>query len=531
MSVPTSRRRWAVTALVLLAVTVMVAAVTVLRPGTAPATPTPRPTSVESPAGSTPPSATETPIPTPEPTPTGASTSPTIGRPKQPNIVVLMLDDMPPEPRLIERMPTVGPWFAQGLQFEHYIGNDPLCCPGRAAFLSGQYSHHHGVTANDATLFDPRVTIATRLQDAGYHTMLAGKYLNLFANVADKTPPGWDRTAILADEYYDYDFWRDGKMEHHGSRPADYSTDVVAKAAVRMLEAAPPDKPIFLELTPFAVHSGLHAPLGMPRVAPRYARDPRCIGIGVRAGPAYEEADVSDKPAFFSQLPALPYPHGWPLITPCRALLSVDEMFSNVLDVLQREGRLDDTMFVLLADNGMAWGDHRWWGKRVSYATPLPLYVRWDALHRGPGVVSDYVTNVDLAPTLAAIGGTAMGQLANGRGVDGLDVSGLLDGTSKPVRQSILEERASTGEEATPEEPGWWAIRTTDQHPLGLWHYIEWNDGQRELYDLSADPAELTNVAGEARVADVESALHSELLVLSEGKPLPAHPGPGPAGD
>jgi N-acetylglucosamine-6-sulfatase len=452
-------------------------------------------------------------------------------RPVSPNIVVLMLDDMPPEPRLIDRMPTVGPWFAQGLRFRNYIGNDPLCCPGRAAFLSGQYSHHHGVTANDASLFDPTVTIATRLHDAGYYTMLAGKYLNLFSTVVNKTPPGWDRTAILSYEYYNYDFWRDGIMEHHAATAADYSTDVVADAAVGMLEAAPPEKPIFLDLSPFAIHAGAHASLGMPKIAPRHMYDPRCTGIGVRAGPAYAEADVSDKPAFFATVPALPYPRGWPLLKPCRALLSVDEMFARVLDVLQTQGRLDDTLFVLLADNGMAWGDHGWWGKRVPYATPLPLYVRWDALHGQTGVVDDYVTNVDLAPTLAAIGGTEMGQLANGRGVDGIDVSGLMDGRGTLERQSILEERASTGEEGVAQQPGWWAIRTTDAHPLGLWHYVEWNDGQRELYDLTVDPAELTNVVTDEQYAGVVSELSADLLVMSEGKPVPVSRGPEPPGD
>ena len=72
------------------------------------------------------------------------------------NIVVLMLDDMPQEAArtLFERTKVIKREFLQhGQEWLHFYSNDPLCCPGRAGFLTGLWSQHHGVIDNDARLF------------------------------------------------------------------------------------------------------------------------------------------------------------------------------------------------------------------------------------------------------------------------------------------------------------------------------------------------------------------------------------------
>lgn len=412
---------------------------------------------------------------------------------------------MPPIQRLMDFMPTVGPWFDAGVRYPHYSGNDPLCCPGRAAFLSGQYSKHHGVVENDGTPFDPTVTLATRLHDAGYWTAIAGKYLN---GMSASTPPGWDRLAIFDGGYYDYTLYRDGVPEPHGAMAADYSTDVLADAAVGILRSAPSDQPVFLDLTPFAVHKPAASDDPLPTVAPRHEKDPRCASVGVKGGPAYDEADVSDKPGIIRREPLQPYAGGWPLIRACRALLSVDDMFARVRAELGAQGRLADTLFLFTADNGMTWGQHRWYGKQVPYATPIPLYVRWGT--PSAHVNTSWVTNVDLAPSLAAVAGTSMGMLTNGHGVDGLDISSLFDGTGTLARTALYEERYDIAPR-TPAKSGWTAIRTTDRHPRGLWHYVEWATGERELYDLTNDPNEVTNLHRARGYATTERTLHDEL--------------------
>ena len=80
---------------------------------------------------------------------------------------------MPDVRRLLQR---------KGLSFENSFAPYPLCCPSRASFLSGQYTHNHHVYSHlepyGFAAFRDQRTIATVLQGAGYRTALVGKYLN-----------------------------------------------------------------------------------------------------------------------------------------------------------------------------------------------------------------------------------------------------------------------------------------------------------------------------------------------------------------
>ncbi len=434
--------------------------------------------------------------------------APTAAVDGRPNIVVVMLDDVASDvdTRLLERLPKMGRFFLDnGLHFTNAHGNDPLCCPGRANFLTGLYSHHHGVIDNDASLLQPEETIATALERVGYWNAYAGKYLVGVETLEDKVPPGWARRSLMTGGYYDYREWVDGV-----EMPVTmYSADRVASRAVDFLEQAPTDQPVFLMLSPFATHGAKDEGTGaFPRPASRHAGDPRCDGIGKRTSPAYDEADVSDKPAFVQDFP-LTGNSGWPLGRACRAMLSVDEMFGRVRATLRTQGRLANTLFVLLADNGMSWGDHRWDRKHVPWASPLPLFFRWPGV-LGSGTVPTYVSMVDLAPTLAEIGEATLGPYPTGqKGPDGVSLVRTLytQGDEAPVRDALLVEHRGRG---TGVIPPYWALRTTD----GLWRYTEYETGERELYDLTADPWELTNVAGDPDYAETEAALAIRLEEL-----------------
>src|SRR4051794_15580025 len=90
-----------------------------------------------------------------------------------PNVVVIMADDQPVlDGRLLQVLPHVRQTFIDhGLTFTDFHSETPLCCPARAGFLTGQHTFNHGVVWNDATLFDPSMTLATQLQAAGYYTI------------------------------------------------------------------------------------------------------------------------------------------------------------------------------------------------------------------------------------------------------------------------------------------------------------------------------------------------------------------------
>ncbi len=463
---------------------------------------------------------------------------------EQPNIVVLMVDDLAEiDLRVWKRLPTIKATFLdRGVRFANFYSNDPLCCPGRAAFLTGQYTNNHGVWTNDARLFNPEGSLAVRLQEAGYYTFISGKYFNGTSRLADKSPVGWDHAAVFNGSYYEYTAWIDDREEVYGTAETDYSTDVFANYALEFTRQAPRNKPIFAFLTPYAVHggrdaNGVNTPY-RPVVAPRHKGDTRCSSIKRWKPANYNEDDVTDKPAYIQALLKVGhddkpkgYRKGWPMPPICRALLSVDEELAAIRAELKRQGRLKNTIFVLTADNGMGFGAHRWWPKRAPYTEQMPLFVSWPA-GRGTGrdARHDFIQNVDLAPTLCEAAGCTMGPYPNGQTEpDGQSFLGLI---APAMSESVPQRTALYSLHKDPVmTPAWRAIHTTPDHPLGEWHYIENDTGEIELYDISGghcrawkvgqagDPCRLDNLAGRPQVAGVETSLAEELALMDGGAP------------
>ncbi len=411
----------------------------------------------------------------------------------QPNIVIIMVDDANPmDGRFFTQARTPNIYnniVSKGINFTNFYGETSLCCPGRSGFLTGQHTQNHGVPDLDGTKFNPTVTIATALSGVGYFTILTGKYLNDYANfpVAQRIPPGWSTwDAILANngKYYDYNLiTKDGTTTYYGTTPADYSTDVISTKSVQRMKEAPANASIFADINPF----GIHGPI---TPAPRHVGDPRCTDIPPWSAPNVNEADVSDKAAWIQAIAITTSPYG--LISSCETLLSIDDMVGKIADELKLEGRYDNTIFILAADNGMSYKEHNLPGKTVPYSTHIPFYVSWPA-GRGsvPRVEATTLSNIDLAPTLCELAGCVMGPYPNGQQTpDGPSFAALIKDQAKNfVRDAILESQPVVPAGAGPStRPAWWAIRTTEDNPLGFWHYIEWDTGEKELYDLSGGP-------------------------------------------
>jgi len=411
----------------------------------------------------------------------------------KPNIVVLLIDDFAAmDDRVFQRLPNFKSTFLdRGVSFTNYWGNFSLCCPGRAALLSGQRDDHNGVMKNEATLFDPRETIATELQGVGYYTGIVGKYFNGTSALVSKTPPGWDYVAIKDDgPYYNYPAWVNGIKEIHGSTDADYSVDVMAAKSVPFFENAPPDKPIFAWLAPNATHGGSDedgAKVPTQPVPPaRYRGDPRCADIPPYDPASFNILNTGPKPAYEKDLPPVPYAAGWDLTLDCESLLAVNDWLGQVVDELKTERRYDNTIFVLTSDNGMGWGAHRIPGKIAPYTAQMPLYISWPAGIGAPLTQDAHlVSNIDVAPTLCEIAGCRMGPYFDGYGVDGQSFAGLIDPaqySSVPQRDSIVVEGVGGG------IPFFEAIMTGANNPLGQWLFVRYATGEKELYNVSGGP-------------------------------------------
>jgi arylsulfatase A-like enzyme len=158
-----------------------------------------------------------------------------------------------------------------------------------------------------------------------------------------------------------------------------------------------------------------------------------------------------------------------------------------------------------MPDNGFHMGAHRSRnGKNLPYEEDLrvPFVVRGPGVTRGK-VVPEIGLNIDLAPTFAEIAGAAPTVPQDGRSLLPLLTSaapagwrlsfqserGAQDLAWISSREGQLHPQLELGDVAAAGFPGlgWNAIRTS------RWKYVEWANGDRELYDLMVDPYELIN--------------------------------------
>lgn len=439
---------------------------------------------------------------------------------ERPNIVMFYIDDAAPHDGRLWNDPARTPnivdhFYDDGFELTNAISENPLCCPARGNMLTGLHTHNNGVVANDARLFDPSVHIGKSMKDAGYASMFIGKYLNNNDQLTEAEwlahQAGWtqlDAIYGVNGDYFGFDLKTKQSMTH---LTGYHSTQMVGDRAVMRMRETPANQPVFAVLSIYNLH-GPNTPMG------QFKNDPRCAGMAPWLPENYNEADVSDKPLEIQALPPLTTnPNGWPMVRMCEEMLGVDKVVGQVTAELEAQGRLDNTLLIFTADNGIAWGAHRLAQQKIyPYTTPVPLFMSWPDRWAGHADVTEHVSNIDLAPTFCELAGPACALTGYPRGQtgpDGVSLVGVLDGDDANLgRQAVLEESY------LPQRNSWQALRTTELYPGGLWHYAEYSTGERELYDLATDPAEMNNLANvpghEALLDDL--ALRLDTL-LAEG--------------
>jgi arylsulfatase A-like enzyme len=389
---------------------------------------------------------------------------------ERPDLIVVMVDDLAAiDGRILERLPNIRALFLNaGLSFANFYGEEPLCCPGRATFLTGQHVRHHHVVTNDARLLDPSRTVATALRKAGYWTVMTGKYLNRSELLTDRTPPGWDRVDMLMGAEKTYAFSPDTSVwtiEDHRVVLDEYRDRVNMDFSVAEVQGAPTDQPLFLWTNPRSPHWVVDRKLAwLPAVEPRYANDERCSGIEPWRPPSYAYARMPD---------------GFPLDEICRSMLTVDEQVGQLQAAVSARGR--DAVWVLTGDNGMSWGAHGLPLKANPWATRLPLFFAGPGI--APGVTDALESQIDLGPTIAELAGAVMPW------ADGRSFAGVLFGQSEG-RRFMIEDQPTARYTGGWFRHSWRGVRTL------RWHFIRY-DSKSYLYDLTVDPWEMHNVFGE----------------------------------
>ncbi|HWV84645.1 MAG TPA: sulfatase [Capillimicrobium sp.] len=469
--------------------------------------------------------------------------------PERPNVVVIMTDDQTVED--MRAMPLTRRLIGgAGVTFARSFSSYPLCCPARATLLTGQYAHNHDVLGNRppfggyGAFRGTDDTLPVWLQRAGYATAHVGKYLNGYGRDVEPTvPPGWDEWHGSVDPtsymMWGYTLNENGTLRTYGSfrdeDPALYQADVYRDRAIALIDRwAPRRRPFFLSVMFLAPHA--EGEVGLVRSAPRHRG--RMANAPVPRSPAFDEADVSDKPSWLQQgSPRLDAEAVAAIEARTRSrlesLLAVDEAVRDIVAALRRHGELDRTLIVFGSDNGHFAGEHR---IPQSKYFPYEPSVRVPLMMRGPGVRRGRVAraltvNADLAPTILDVAGAAPGR----RRLDGMSLMPLAANprlrTDRPVlletgessRGDIDQDgNAIGGIGAGIDVPIYNGVRT-DRYV-----YLEYDGGERELYDLRRDPHQLRSVHADPRYARTRAALDRVLARLSRCAGPSCRAGAGP---
>jgi len=539
----------------------------------------------------------------------------------KPNVVLLLTDDQTLEEMsgLPQTSSLIG---GQGTTFSRAYVSYPLCCPSRAAMLTGQYMHDNGVHGNSppeggwqrfhAQGLEQR-DLPIWLRDAGYYNVQVGKYLNGYGGSPAPIPPGWDEWYGKLSEYdasvhggrlyFNYQMREDPPADggvpcpsgdpptpgqpftcHYGEDPDDYQTDVFRDMAVeaihRVGDASGGDTPFFLNVDFNAPHS--------PYVpAPRHQGT--LAGAPLTPAPGLNEKNVADKPFFLRRLPKLGLGKLTGIDNRRRSRLemlrSVDDAVSGIVQALAAEGQLDNTYLIFTSDNGYFSGEHRIrQGKYLPHdpSSHVPLMIRGPGIPVG-GVSPELVSNIDLASTIAQIGGATPRLAQDGRSLlryaqqpslrttrpillEGDTGPGIDDeGAEGPIAQNQadfsrfqkkvrrqkkkLRRRCKKLKRASPRRAILCyrqGVRNIEQEPVDTIYKLQapayrgvrtdryalflYGTGEVELYDMWRDPYQLSSLAKNRRYRKVRKALLAELdrLARCQGASCSAGLGPDP---
>lgn len=407
---------------------------------------------------------------------------------------------------------------AEGTTLTNAYATCPICMPARFGWYHGLYPSQAAqrLLINAHSWPTGLHTMPRALQQAGYHTAVIGKV---------HSHSGLYRFDLVPHEYLVHDlgfhdvfevsgkslaYWYDCRWTHHlaakglldhyreairdrallyGPRqrdwhapspvPAEDTMDAfIADRAVEWIEEYPGDRPFFLHVSLCGPHFPIDPPLDY-----------------------FEKYDPEDMPVPYG-VSDVPEVAAWQQLRAayCGAVEWIDVQVGRVVNQLEADGWLDDTIVIFCTDHGDMLGDRGLNHKSQPYesACRTPITIRYPAAVPENAILDAMVEAVDLPASILAMAG-----------LEGPPDDFLPQTPARSFWQYVTgaasEHRACGYAQALLGDDAWRMICTPD------WKYI-WRPAREELYNRADDPGELNNVAADPAHAPLMAELRSRLL-------------------
>ncbi len=428
-----------------------------------------------------------------------------LGQEKQPNIIFILTDDQRWDAlgvagNPIVQTPEMDALANAGTYFKNAFSTTPICAASRASILTGLYERTHGYTFQKPRLKQPYADIIypKLLRESGYHVGFFGK----LGVIIDSANQYFDQS-----DFYDrggspdrrgYFYKKIGKDTVHLTRYTGYQ-------AQEFIKNAPANKPFCLSLSFSAPHghdnsveqyfwqdksADLYKNIQIP--APLLGDDEYFNRLPKEVRDGFNRVRWKwrfDTPEKYQQMVKGYY----------RMITEIDNEIGEIRNQLKQKGIDDNTIIIVMGDNGYFLGDRqladKWLMYDVSIRIPLIIY---DPRVKKSSSVDQMVLNIDITKTMMDMAGITAPKNYQGKSLTPL----LVNNKTNLNRDAILLEHLWDN----PDIPSSEAIRTE------RWKYFRYRliNAPEELYDLKNDPMEKNNLASDVKYAKILARLRKE---------------------
>lgn len=445
----------------------------------------------------------------------------------------------------------------EGVIFSNSFVANSISGPSRACMLTGKHSHINGFTDNGQKFDGSQQTYPKLLQQAGYQTAVVGKWhLN-------SDPTGFDYSNILIGQgqYYNPDFiengtktirqgyatnvttdialdWLDNKRDkakpfclllHHKAPHRTWMPDIQdlgmfdkvtfpipanfydnyegRQAAAEQEMSIIEDMDLVYDLKMADKENEIHTKNAGLEKSGRGMYNSRMNPEEKKAWDAYYDPIINDfKERKLTGKALAEWKYQRYMRDYMSVIHSVDRNIGRVLDYLEKNGLLENTLIVYTSDQGFYMGEHGWFDKRFMYEESFrtPLLVRMPGGKKGD--IKELVQNIDYAPTFLELAGVKVPADIQGESFLPLLKGKKPSGWRKSLYYHFYEYPA---EHAVKRHYG---VRTERYKLIHFYNDIDtW-----ELYDLQEDPTEMNNLYGKIGYESITAELEKELSRLEK---------------